>query len=68
MTPSKRARSLSPGFTPEKEEGAEEAAAGEEQEVVETPAKKKRAPRKMKPKEPVVYVIPDVEKRETTFK
>lgn len=40
----------------------------EEDEKPVVKEKKKRAPAKRKPKEPVVYVIPDVEKRETTWK
>lgn len=68
MIPSKRGRSLSPGFEPPADEqlGGGAVSAGEQGE--EKPVKKKRAPRKLKPKEPVVYVIPDVEKRETTYK
>jgi hypothetical protein len=38
------------------------------EEEDEKPVKKKRAPAKRKPKEPIVYVIPDVEKLETTWK
>ncbi|GAA5834647.1 hypothetical protein JCM9279_007071 [Rhodotorula babjevae] len=37
----------------------------EDEEVVEPPAKKKRT---RKPKEPIVYTIPDVERLTTTFK
>ena len=37
----------------------------EDEEVVEPPAKKKRA---RKPKEPIAYTIPDVERLTTTFK
>lgn len=68
MTP--RKRSASPGMLGEdvpKQEG-EGTAEGEGEVAPETPAKKKRAPRKPKIKEPIVYVIPDVEKKTTTYK
>ncbi|ORY73221.1 UV-endonuclease UvdE-domain-containing protein [Leucosporidium creatinivorum] len=66
MIPNKRGRSASP-FAPDQEGGGGEGE-GEGEATAETPVKKKRAPRKMKPKEPVVYVIPEVEKRVTTYR
>lgn len=72
MTPRKRNASASPGYLAE--EAAEEGEGVGESEAATTtttppagpPAKKKRAPRK--PKEPIVYVIPDIETKTTTYK
>ncbi|KAG8947631.1 hypothetical protein FRC04_010565 [Tulasnella sp. 424] len=60
--------------TPKKKVKPDVAAAGgasaDASEAEATPSKKAKTPRKRKPKvtEPIVYDIPDVEKRETTFK
>lgn len=61
--------------TPKKKKVKQEVAAAggasaDASEAEATPSKKAKTPRKRKPKvtEPIVYDIPDVEKRETTFK